>query len=192
MQEGGNTRHVIQDPRARGVCEIPSRLQARLLARTESVFFVSPGQSPGGRLWTDALNCTAPQADNPPRRTGRRPKSGITRLNDTVAGWRSRAEGECWVGKDLLVGLQNLRHRHRQTQSLAQVRVLLLQSHQAAPEEVLVHLAEENKSNKLTKEAAAALDGRRRRPHLSKGQRGLTLVILCQGEQIFNVLSFQK
>ena len=47
-------------------------------------------------------------------------------------------------GADLLqlVGLQDLRDRHRETQSLTQISVLLLQSHQRAAEQVLVHLAD--------------------------------------------------
>lgn len=62
----------------------------------------------------------------------------------------SKAEqDECLMINDLLVGLQDLRDRHRQTQSLAQVSVLLFQSHQAAPKEILVHLAQENKTSKL-------------------------------------------
>lgn len=40
-----------------------------------------------------------------------------------------------------LVGLQDLRDRHRETQSLTQVRVLFLESHQAATKQILVHLA---------------------------------------------------
>lgn len=48
---------------------------------------------------------------------------------------------EYLVINDLLVGLKNLRDRHRHTQGLTQVSVLLFQSHQAASKEILVHLA---------------------------------------------------
>lgn len=34
-----------------------------------------PGQSPDERPWTGAPNCTAPQADNPPQRSGPHPES---------------------------------------------------------------------------------------------------------------------
>lgn len=36
---------------------------------------LSPGQSPDERPWTGALNCTAPQADNPPQRNGPHPEN---------------------------------------------------------------------------------------------------------------------
>lgn len=121
---------------------------ALLSARRESVFVVSPGPSPDGRLWTDAQNCTALQADNPPRRIGRRPKSEIIYLNDSFS---KAQQDECLMINDLLVGLQNLRDRHGQTQSLAQVSVLLFQGHQAAPKEILVHLAEERKNQQTQK-----------------------------------------
>lgn len=78
---------------------------ARLFAQTESVFFCSPGQSPNGRLWTDAQNCTALQADNPQQRIGRRPESEITYLNDTVSRATKLTRDEYLIINDLLVGL---------------------------------------------------------------------------------------
>lgn len=97
---------------------------------------------------------------------------------------------------DLLVGLENLRDRHRQTQSLTQVSVLLFQSHQAASKEILVHLAHEKKQQthrwrQLIRGCFEWLMGKRQ-SNLSKWQRSLALIILCQWEQVFNVLSFQK
>ena len=46
-----------------------------------------------------------------------------------------------------LVGLEDLGHRHRKTQRLAQVHVLLPQRHQTAAKEVLVLLHTHGKTN---------------------------------------------
>lgn len=118
--EGKDTHHVNQELRTRWVFKFTQTHDsnswlitqthdfklwdmARLFAQTESVFFCSPGQSPNGRLWTDAQNCTALQAYNPPRRIGRRPESEITYLNDSRATKLTR--DEYLIINDLLVGL---------------------------------------------------------------------------------------
>lgn len=97
-----------------------------------------------------------------------------------------------------LVGLQYFRDRHRKTQGLTQVCLFLFQSHQAATEQILIHLTGQKQKTKwhcgFNSNSAfshpilivlcllSSVHGTyiNIELYLSKGQRGFALIILGQ------------